>query len=98
MSRGRSDVSRAGICGQQERLRSNTSRRTPGPMQGADCIPLSTLAAELTALPLSPHLTKSQRADSLPPLSQQVKTNVKYGLPLLSTFILLSCSYDKNYL
>lgn len=92
MNRGRSEVSRAGICRQQERLRSNTGRRTPGPMQGANCVPPS------TALPLSPHLTKSHRADSLPPLSQQVKTNVKYGLPLLSTSILLSCSYDKNYL
>lgn len=47
MCRGRSDVSRAGICGQQERLRSNTSRRTRGPVQGANCIPRSALAAEL---------------------------------------------------
>ena len=67
-------------------------------MQGANCIPLAALAGELTALPLSLHLTKPQRADSLPPLSQHGKTNAKHGLPLLSTFILLSCSYEDTLL
>lgn len=93
MYRGRSDVSRAGICGQQERLRSNSSRRTRGPLQGANCIPRSALAAELQLCHWV-YIWLHDRERTLPPLSQHGKAKVRYGLPLLSTFILLSCSNE----
>lgn len=68
------------------------------PHAGCKLYSSGSTGGELTALPLSLHLTKPQRADSLPPLSQHSQTSVKYGLPLLSTFILLSCSYEDTLL